>query len=194
MGVDFGRWWWDFVRIQGRFNSEKYLNILQNVLLPSARQRFPEGPIKFIHDNSSIHRAHVVRDWFREHPEFDVLPWPPKGADMNPIENIWGDIVKDMEGYRAQSADEVFERALSVWEGYKQRPDYWRKLALSITRRLQLVTDANGYWTKYKFLESVTLTFNVILQSHMKLRQNKLFSNLSIYIYIFYESLVFLNH
>ena len=139
----------DFVRIQGRFNSEKYLNILQNVLLPSARQRFPEGPIRFIHDNSSIHRAHVVRDWFREHPEFDVLPWPPKGADMNPIENIWGDIVKDMEGYRAQSADEVFERALSVWEGYKQRPDYWRKLALFITRRLQLVIDANGYWTKY---------------------------------------------
>ena len=53
------------------------------------------------------------------------------------------------ESYRAQSADEVFERALSVWEGYKQRPDYWRKLALSITRRLQLVIDANGYWTKY---------------------------------------------
>ena len=26
----------DFVRIQGRFNSEKYLDILQNVLLPSA--------------------------------------------------------------------------------------------------------------------------------------------------------------
>ena len=81
--------------------------------------------------------------------ESTVLPWPPKGADMNAIENIWGDIVKDMEGYRAQSADEVFERALSVWEGYKQRPDYWRKLALSITRRLQLVIDANGYWTKY---------------------------------------------
>ena len=59
-----------------------------------------------------------MRDWFREHPEFDVLPWPKKWADMNPIKNIWGDIVKDMEGYRAQSADEVFERSLSVWEGY----------------------------------------------------------------------------
>ena len=44
----------DFVRINGRFNKEKYLEILQNVLLPSIRQRFPDGSVNFIHDNSPI--------------------------------------------------------------------------------------------------------------------------------------------
>ncbi len=139
----------DFVRIQGRFNSEKYLDILQNVFLPSVRQRFPDGRFRFIHDNSSIHRAHIVRAWFREHPEIEVLPWPPKGADINPIENIWGDMVKDFESYRPNSSEEVFERALSIWEGYKLRATYWRKLALSIIKRLQLVIEADGFWTKY---------------------------------------------
>jgi len=31
----------DFVRIAGKFNKEKYLEILQNVLLPSIQARFP---------------------------------------------------------------------------------------------------------------------------------------------------------
>ena len=139
----------DFVRINGRFNKEKYLEILQNVLLPSIIQRFPDGRVNFIHDNSPIHTARVIKSWFQEHPEILVLPWPPKGADMNSIENVWGDMVQEMESYKADSAEEVFERASAVWEGFKQRPEYWRKLASSMSRRLALVVQAQGYWTKY---------------------------------------------
>ena len=83
----------DFVRIAGKFNKEKYLEILQNVLLPSIQDRFPNQQVRFIHDLSPIHQ--VIRSWFREQPEITALPWPPKGADLNPIENHWGNMVKD---------------------------------------------------------------------------------------------------
>ncbi len=139
----------DFVRINGRFVKEKYLEILQNVLLPSIRRRFPDGRVNFIHDNSPIHTALVIRAWFRQHPEIRVLPWPPKGADMNPIENVWGDMVQEMESFRPTTADEVFQRASATWEGFKQRPEYWRKLSSSMNRRLERVIEAQGYWTKY---------------------------------------------
>ena len=68
---------------------------------------------------------------------------------MNPIENVWGDIVKDCQFFRPQTADEVFDRANSIWEGYGQRANYWRKLAYSMINRLRLVIENEGHWTKY---------------------------------------------
>jgi hypothetical protein len=39
----------------------------------------------------------LLRDWFEdEGKEFDVLPWSPKGADINPIENVWWEMVRSM--------------------------------------------------------------------------------------------------
>ena len=74
------------------------MDILQNVFLPSIRERFPGQTVRFIQDRSPIHTAGVISAWFREHPEIEVLPWPPKGADINPIENVWGNMVKDLDG------------------------------------------------------------------------------------------------
>lgn len=139
----------DFVRIEGKLTAVKYVRILQDVLLPSAQARFPGRRVKFIQDLSPIHTARVVQAWFRQHPEIELLPWPPKGADMNPIENVWGDIVKDLEYFRPNSADEVWEKVLGIWDSYREKHNYWRKLALSMRSRLQLVIEANGYWTKY---------------------------------------------
>ena len=39
----------------------------------------------------------MVQDWFEdETKEFEVLPWPPKGADINPIENVWAEMERSM--------------------------------------------------------------------------------------------------
>ena len=40
----------------------------------------------------------MVQDWFEdETKEFEVLPWPPKGADINPIENVWAKMERSMD-------------------------------------------------------------------------------------------------
>ena len=67
----------------------------------------------------------MVRAWFQEHPEIELLPWPKKGADLNPIENVWVDMVKDMESYRPDSPEQVLEKAVAIWNSYRVRPDYW---------------------------------------------------------------------
>ena len=140
----------DIVCIEGTFNKEKYIDILENVLLPSIRNRFPNRPVRFIQDLSPIHTARVVRSWFQEHPEITVLPWPPKGADMNPIENVWGDMVRDLDGRSARNADELFERVDTIWQRYKNRdPGYFAALSRSMITRLRMVIEAEGFWTKY---------------------------------------------
>ena len=69
---------------------------------------------------------------------------------MNPIENVWGDMVRDMEGRTARNADEVFEKTTAIWDNYKNRnTDYFKTLSASVITRLRMVIEAEGYWTKY---------------------------------------------
>jgi hypothetical protein len=139
----------NFVRINGRLNSVKYIEMLENFLLPAIRERFPGRRMKFVQDLSPIHTARAVKAWFNAHPEIELLPWPAKGADLNPIENIWGDIVNESEYFRPRTADEVFEKSRGLWDGFSRRPTYWQKLGCSIIKRLRLVLQNDWYWIKY---------------------------------------------
>ena len=49
-----------------------------------------------------------------------MLDWPPKGADMNPIENIWSLLVFGVSGLSRlfgipTNADQLFEYAEAIW-------------------------------------------------------------------------------
>ena len=103
----------------------KYLEILENEFLPRVQEHYGQQPVRFIQDRSFIHTARVVTQWFREHPQIQLLPWPSKGADINRIENVWGDIVKDFDCRHAQNSDDVFYHASNHWLGYNKRPQYW---------------------------------------------------------------------
>ena len=83
-------------RIDGRLTSKQNIRILKDVLLPSAWERFgTDELIPFVQDCSTIHRSHMVIDWLNkevsyevENVSYELLPWPQKGAHMNPIENF----------------------------------------------------------------------------------------------------------
>jgi hypothetical protein len=50
------------IRIDSRFNSERYFEILDNTVLPYIEYEFEDGNIFYYQDNSPIHRSRVVRD------------------------------------------------------------------------------------------------------------------------------------
>jgi len=59
-------------------------------MLPSARQRFPDGRILFQHDRSPIHTSTAVAQWFQRHEdEIALIYWPGKGFDISPVEPVW---------------------------------------------------------------------------------------------------------
>lgn len=77
------------VRIEGRFNSNGYMRILRSHVIPIMDQYEDDGaPRIFMHDNSPIHTSAAVMAYFaRQH--FELMAWPPKSPDLNPIENVW---------------------------------------------------------------------------------------------------------
>jgi hypothetical protein len=138
------------IQIHGRFTGQQYVEILENHLLPWAIERFfPNFPYKLVQDKSPIHTSIVAKTWFRQHPEFQLLPWPSNGADLNPIENVWGDIVKDFDARDATNSLQVFAKATELWASYDRRPGYWERLSDSMVSRLDLCCQAEGHWTKY---------------------------------------------
>ncbi|KAI8442430.1 hypothetical protein MSG28_005944 [Choristoneura fumiferana] len=105
-----GYWGWmssmgpgELVEIGGRMNSERYLEVLKDVMLPSVRVAYPEGQIYLVHDNSSVHKSKIVKDWLNSQKDITVFEWPAKSPDLNPIENLWGQMVLNWDSSEIRS-------------------------------------------------------------------------------------------
>ena len=93
--------------------------------------------------------CNIVKNWLKDHPEIEELPWPPKGCDMNPIENAWADMVYELNAQGLKKKDQLWDEIESLWERLAIRSSYWNNLSQSMNDRLQMVVDADGGWTKY---------------------------------------------
>ncbi|GFU71653.1 transposable element Tcb1 transposase [Trichonephila clavipes] len=65
-----------------------YIEVLQNKLLPTARDLFENQSWIFQDDNAPCHRAKVVQKWLKDHT-VNRTNWPGQPIDLNPIENVW---------------------------------------------------------------------------------------------------------
>ena len=74
---------------------------------------------------------------------------PPKGSDMNPIENIWGVVSRRMNVDPEWDWDEFRMNVLTAWEYYMEKDGYLENLSMSMVDRMMNVTGMNGNWTKY---------------------------------------------
>lgn len=96
-----------------------------------------------------MHTAQMVRRWFADQENIDLLQWPAKGCDMNPIENCWGLITNTWEQGQERTRQRLVEHAMREWEQIRRNPQIVYNLVASMPDRLQAVITKRGGWSKY---------------------------------------------
>lgn len=132
--------------VNGQVISDLYRAYLPEVVQP--------GHI-FMHDGAGPHRAHIVQDVLEE-LQIEVMIWPPYSPDLNPIENLWSVMKKqiyrlypelerapDTEGTR----QELIKAAKEAWNTIGEQ--VLVKLSTTMPNRVKAVIEANGWYTKY---------------------------------------------
>lgn len=107
----------DLIKINGRFDSHKYMHVLRNHVIPILR----DTTQIFMQDNSPVHTAGRVMALLARQ-NFETLDWPPLSPDLNPIENVWSYMIRDwplMQNRTDNALDELVQRR---WNELRNNP------------------------------------------------------------------------
>ena len=85
--------------------------------------------------------------------DVELLDWPPRAPDMNPIENMWSEVKRTMQetwpALPPRNSDELWTLVSDAWDEVASSTRYSRSLIESMTRRMKSVVEAEGFWTSY---------------------------------------------
>lgn len=147
--VAFGKGFRKILRVE-----RKTLNALYYTtrILPAIRPHFHEQrrhhqrDLIFMQDRSSIHMSKLANEWFQGNNISTLDEWPPKGPDMNPVENVWAELVRRIPNNHTNK-EQLWENVHEAFNDLEE--DYFNKLIASMPKRMFLVRWAQGGWTKY---------------------------------------------
>ncbi|KAJ1299472.1 hypothetical protein OPQ81_003311 [Rhizoctonia solani] len=86
-------------KIDGSLTKELYVEILEDEFKQTLEYYgLDMEKVIFMQDNASSHKAHIVQDWSQENG-LEVFEWPGNSPDLNPIENLWDQIKRELYSY-----------------------------------------------------------------------------------------------
>jgi hypothetical protein len=95
--------------------SENYINLLQDCLIPFSHDQFPDGFI-FQQDNAPCNKAKRTLD---QSEGIRIIVWPSLSPDLNPMENLWGILVKKVY-YNGKQYDNVIDLENAINQSWEE--------------------------------------------------------------------------
>jgi hypothetical protein len=134
--------------LETTMNAARYLDVLQNDLLPQIASWYPNNNFIFQQDNAPCHKALCVRRFFIDH-DINVLDWPPYSPDLSPIENMWTILKRRLRRFDCTTKQELVARVNDIWFNDPDIKDICGHLINSMGRRMLSCITSKGAATKY---------------------------------------------
>uniref|UniRef100_A0A914DTN0 Uncharacterized protein n=1 Tax=Acrobeloides nanus TaxID=290746 RepID=A0A914DTN0_9BILA len=133
--------------VSKKMDSAEYIQTLNLSLLPYLR-RFRRKNLVFQQDNASIHTSRETLGWLAS-KNVTLLKWPACSPDLNPIENLWGIIVRHLyaNNRQFQSTEELKQAIVEAYLNISQ--ETLQNLVNSMANRIFQVINRNGGVTDY---------------------------------------------
>ena len=128
-------------------NSTDYIEVLKSCLIPF-KAKYRRKKFVFQQDNASIHTSSATKSWFNER-KIELLWWPARSPDLNPVENIWGIIVRQIYANKKQynSIGKLKVAVSEAWEDFEM--EISKNLVGSMPKRIFQVIERAGGPTDY---------------------------------------------
>ena len=97
-------------------------------------------PSIFMRDNTPCHKAMVVMNF--KAGNATVTDWPPRGPDLNPIENVWKTLGERSKARNLKTTEQLWNALPEEWNKIT-RQDI-KTLISSCSRRCQKVIEARA--------------------------------------------------
>lgn len=109
----------------GSVNAATFENWVDNMLIPSIRQAYPDGGVSVVMDNASFHRSRVLDRMFARHG-IELVFLPAYSPEFNPIETAFAWVkghvrrdtlgsIGDIPGATFRALAEVTPRLCKSW-------------------------------------------------------------------------------
>jgi hypothetical protein len=133
--------------LNGRQKAADYIRVLADHLLPFGGE-IGGRSWNFQQDNAPIHTAGLTKTWFRDNSVVD-LNWPSRSPDLNPIDNLWGILVRRVyaNGLQFNSVTELRAEIVNCWNSIADSE--LKNLVESMPKRLIEVLKKNGKSISY---------------------------------------------
>lgn len=129
-----------------RFNSAKYIELLENFAIPSITTEFaPLNHCIFQQDNSQVHNSRLSFAFLRSAGFRFILNWPSHSPDINLIENIWAIMELKRKNVFPRSLEELDKLVHDVWEELRLDTQICEKLYDSLEKRFEYIINHNGF-------------------------------------------------
>ena len=140
--------------LKGGWGSQEYVDQVLRPALGTKRairllhhsSRYIPKHWRFQQDNDSAHRGGAAMKFFEEN-HIPLLKWPPRSPDLNPIENVWSMMVRQIREEQVRHGGTWTEQRLrsailAAWSSIT--PEQFRTLCASVPARLEN-TKAHGW-------------------------------------------------
>lgn len=126
--------------------SAYYQSILEANLRATQSVLGLDDNIMFVQDGAPAHRSRATRRYLADN-NITCLKHPAQSPDLNPIENLWAMLKKEISKNPASSISDLIAKLESLW--YDIEPSVVQKLYLSMPTRFQHVKANKGGHTSY---------------------------------------------